>query len=750
MLQLLWIMVLAGGFAWAPAAVAQPADKGAKAAEPPAPEPVAPSASSGVASLFEDFVHYARLGKFEEARAFATSLLGHPDLDPQALLAIADRDRKSVETLITVINNSSIGEEAKRVLDVLHEGEFRRRQNPERIDLNIGKLAGPPQTEYNAIQSLIDSGEYAVPWLVQALRDRTRQALWPRILRALPQIGEPAVTPLAVALEVPERDLRHNMIRTLGELGYPHAVPYLKKLLAAPDLPADTRALIEEALTSIEQRTGRRMRASAAEDFVQFGEQYYDEQGTLRADPRRTSANVWYWRDNFIDAVVIPRELYGPVMAMRCAEEALRLEPAREAAIALWLAANIRREARLGMDVESGEVVANDVDATRPAGFPRAIYFSRASGARYDLEVLDRAVRDKDTPVALGAIAALRAIAGESALVGVRSEGEPLVQALLFPDVVVRIKAALALAEACPKSQFRGSEWVVPVLAEALGQTGTERFVVVDPDPANLNRVMESLRQGGAEVLGEADFYTAMERVRRELRSVSGLFISCGIESPGVRRAVGDLRREFLFQMAPVVLLRGTGDYETARDLAAHDPRVAHLAADAEGSELIETLRGVTAQSGRRLPDPEQALHLAREAADALLRLCLDGRTVLNVAAAEPALLATLASADDEDLRRKAAAVLAWSRSQTAQRALAEVALDGAQTSTLRVAAFAALADSAKLNGPLLSDTLLSRLVAVAADESDLVLRTAASQALGALNLTDNKASEIIRKYYRG
>jgi len=744
--SLFGVVALASCIVWAPAASAQLGEDEAD----PAALPAVAADESSVASLFEDFLHFARLGKFQEARAFATTLLEQPDLDPVELLAIADRDRKSLNTLITVINNSSIGEEARRVLDVLHEGEHLRRQDPERINVNIEKLTGPPQTEYNAIQNLIDSGEYAVPWMVQALMDQGRQRLWPRIIRTLPQIGQPAVNPLVVVLEERDRNLRQNVIHALGDLGYAYAVPYLKKLLASEDIEEDTRAAAEQALTKIARRTGCRFRASGADEFIALGEQYYDEQGSLRADVRASSANIWYWRDGFVQAVVVPRDIYGPIMAMRCAEEALLLDPGRAEAIALWLAADIRREARLGLDVESGEVVEEELDATRPPGFPRAIYFARAAGARYCLDVLDRANRDQDTPVALGAIAALQTVAGATSLVEFRGAGQPLVQALQFPDAVVRIKAAIALAEARPKSGFPGVEWGVPALAEALLNTGAQRFVVIDPDRENLNRVMDFLRAGGVEVLGGNDFYTTLERARREFRSVSGMFISSAIKNPGVREGVEDLRREFLFRMTPVVLIRGAREYETAGNLAQHDLLVAHIGADAEGDELLEAMRDVMTRSGRMLSNPDQALELALAAADAILGLSLDGQTVLNVAAAEPALLSVLREAQDEELRTRAVLVLASLPTQSSQRALAEVALEDGQSETLRVAAFAGLADSAKTNGNRLTDTLLSRLVKAATDEPDLTLRTAASRALGALNLTDNKASEIIRKYYRG
>ena len=764
-LHWLWAVVLAAAWTHVRVAAAPPAPEEEPApgrvapasAERPAPgeaaEPAPPARSEDettVATLFEDFLHYARLGRFQEARAFATSLLERPDLDPVALVALADRDRKTLDTLVTVVNNSSIGPEAQRVLDVLREGEARQRQNAQRINANIEKLSGPPQTEYNAIQSLIDSGEYAVPWMVRVLMDRNRQALWPRVIRALPQIGQPAVNPLVVALRVEDRDLRLIIIRVLGELGYPHALPYLQQLLLAPDLTDETRAALTEAQAKIERRTGRRATAAAAEQFVDLGEQYYSETGSLRADPRTPTANVWFWRDGFVEAAVVRRELYGPIMAMRCAEEALRLEPAGTPAMALWLAADTRREARLGMDVESGEIPADSADPTRPADFPRALYFSQAAGTRYALAVLDRALRDQDTPVALGAIASLRGIAGEGALLGSPNESRPLVKALQFPDAVVRIKAALALAAVRPKSQFPGSERVVPVLAEALGQTGTMLYVVLDPDQANLNRMVEALRGSGAEVIGDTDFFAGLERARRETRALSGIFLSTGMETPGVRRALSELRREFLFRMTPIVLLRGPADDQTARELVEQDSRITHVEAGADGATLVEAMRRAMAQSGRLLPNPEVALRLALEAADALRGLGGDGRTVLNVGAAESALRSALTTANSEDLRRKAALALSLLGTPAAQRALADAALDGTQAGPLRQAVLGALAESAKLNGNLLGEAQIGPLVKLSADEPDLVLRTAASQALGALNLTDRQASEIIRKYYRG
>ena len=84
---------------------------------------------------------------------------------------------------------------------------------------------------------------------------------------------------------------------------------------------------------------------SADRAFTGLAEQYYDESGSLAADPRNPSANVWYWdpQTEFARPTAVPGEIFGSVMAMRCCEEALLINPSLDEGIALWLAAALGR-----------------------------------------------------------------------------------------------------------------------------------------------------------------------------------------------------------------------------------------------------------------------------------------------------------------------------------------------------------------------------------------------------------------------
>lgn len=708
-------------------------------------------AEATVESLFKDFMHYARIGRFTASRSFAKSLLDHPDLDPVALMKIANRNPKNLENLITIIKNSTIGDEARRVLDLIEEGEHLERQNPERIRENIKLLGGNPQQEFFARKRLADSGEYAIPQLVQVLHDPTKKNLWSRVATALPQIGKAAVNPLVISLAANDEHVRQSVIGALAEIGYPQAIPYLLQVVRRDDVSRESRQAAAVAIDRIQEITGRTFPGEPHELFFYLGEAYYNEDAAFRADPRINTANVWYWdaQEQALSRVVVPTKIFGQVMAMRCAEEALLLKNDFTEANALWLSSNVRRESRLAMNVESGDPKEEgEVDATRVPEFPRALYFTQAAGPRYAHLVLERAVADNDASVALGAIRALRTTAGEASLIGTEDYKQPLVQALRFPDLVVRMRAALALGAALPKSQFSGSQLVMPVLKRSLTQTGRQELMVVDPDEQNANRVVEALRDDH-DTLGGGSFYSTLERVRVEFQVLSGVFVASDVSEPGLPAALTEFRREFVFSKTPVVVLAKPGQRALADELAKADRYVEVVDAVADADTLLAAFQRVRERTGQTPLSADLGLSLAMETTAVLRDMAIDGRTIFDVTEAEPALIAALAS-DQEPLQIAAADVLALLDRPTAQRSIAHVALEADHTVTLRLAAFAALAESAKRNGNLLEDAQVTELVRFARDESDMVLREAASRTLGAVNLATNQASDIIRKYYGG
>ncbi|MCH8053005.1 MAG: HEAT repeat domain-containing protein, partial [Planctomycetes bacterium] len=697
-------------------------------------------------SLFTNFLHNAVLGKFARADAFAKSLLAK-NPDPLDILKWADEHTNSIKTLDLLLSKIEVSESASQVMDLIREGELLMRRDPQRIKGNIQKLGGEPQMEFNAINRLRDSGEYAVPWLVSTLQDDTQSRLHSRIIRMLPKMGKGAVNPLVIALKMDDNETKQFLVKALGQIGYPQAIPHLLAVLEHPASSRELRGMVEQAISNIISSSPSLPSIAPGEAYLDLAKQYYADHGSVKADPRVDFANVWYWRDGRLQRTEVPREIFNEIMAMRCSEEALRLQPNQAEAVAIWLGANIRREAELSMDVESVEPDEIGLaDLTKAENFPRSAYFARAAGARYCHMVLDMAVRDRESAVALGAIAALRLIAGEASLVGPGAAMEPLAQALNFPDQVVRIKAALALAHALPSTSFVGSDRVVPTLAEALSQTGGQYCLVIEPNEANRNRVMDALRADQTIAIGEGDLYAALQRARQELPTVSAFVLAADQD---VSATVAAIRANHLYAMTPIVLLTNEDQLGVVEMLVKSDPAAALVTAPASSEQIRQAWRRAARTVGQTSLMADEALVLALDATSALRKIAMSHSPVYDANVAEGGLTRALAG-DDESLQIAAASVLALLSSPTAQQSIAKVALGDGNTESLRVAAFDSLAASAKVNANLLTEPQINRLVEMSINDPNLIIRSAASQSLGALNLPTNKVVPIIDKYYRG
>ncbi len=715
-------------------------DKEAKSLGPNG-ERVAELLATGREQMYEakDTWYFAQIGRFDVAEANLRALLS-ADPDPVALLELTDQDPKRRAVLVQLSDNPTLGELVRAMLGVLDRGDVLIKSDPTRIKENIERLGGPPRAYENAVERLKDSGEYAIPFLIQYLRDSARKDLLRPILLALPQIDRPALNPLVMALRMNDQATKRYVIDALGKIGYAQAVPYLLALQEDARTPAELRDDLAQALRAIGAR-GADTRGPAADAFYRLAEDYYADKTPLAADPRLETANVWYWRNDLLQNIEVPTAIFNEVMALRCAEEALRLNPGHKAALGLWLAAAFRREAQLPL---------TDVDRTRPENYPTAAYFAQAAGAEYCLKALARAVDDRDPAVALGAIEALRKTAGPATLVSDADGRLPLAEALAFPDPMVRIKAALTLAHGRPEKPFVGHQNLMPRLSEALLlHAGATNALVVDPDDASANATAAALRELNYTVVVGSALFPALQKVRTELPAIDLIFLASNLRDPTLTETLAALRSEFRFSAVPVVVVTKLADREAVRQLARQDARIGVLMENPTPVLVSKAIAEVTHSLGVQSITPDVGAALALEAAEALRLLGVTNNPVFNLAEAENALLTTLGKAGPP-LRLAAAEVLGFLASGRAQEAVAKIALDPNEDVDTRVKMFAALAEAAKRRGNLLSPPLVQQLVTVAAGDPNMTLREAASAALGALSVSGEPASQIIRDQYQG
>lgn len=706
---------------------------------------------------FADYLHFARMGSFAKADAYAAALLARPDCKPEAMLTLADKYRNSRETLLMMISGSSIAESAEKILKVVREGEVLKRKSAEQITNAIGLLAGTPTQREVGQDRLRYAGEYAVPWMVAWLADPTKKDLYPYIERALPKIGKAAVNPLVIALQMKNDPVRQTVMDALAELGYPQALPYLKRIASNSKLETGIRETATKTIAKIVTANPGTVDLPADEAFLALAELYYADTPSLRPDEREELANVWYCKGEQLTAIAVPRQIFDDIMCMRCCEDAVSIRPDMPPALSLWLAADFQREAKLGMDVQS---VAPDekalADATRPENYPRSLYFARCFGPRNVLLTLARGVKDRDAAVALGSVTALDGIASANELVGPEAAKKTMLATLNFPDMLVRINAALTMAKAAPPQDFPGALEVVPILASALDLRGRTTVVIADPNADSRHLIEEAAAKSNATVIAAASFTEAITRAGREATNVDLIVLATDLQSPDLFAALQELRKDNRLALAPVVLAVKPGGMGAAIKAAANDSRIERIVlsktsglSDEELAQFNEAFsrewNRARMNYGRQTISEEDALKLSLAAADALGLVAMTGTSVFQFSAAEPALIRAC-SHPVEAMRLKAATVLAWAKSPAAQSAIATLAADAAASENQRITAFGILADSAKRFGKLLGAELMNTVTQQALHEAALTIRTAASQALGAMNADGSLAAEIIRE----
>lgn len=494
--------------------------------------------AQSLAENWNDFLHYTKIGRFDLAKGYAQAVL-QSNPDPVELLKLSKENPQGYEILLKVNElapDVELAQLSGNIIAIIEQGGFIQRADPKIIVEEIKRLSGTERGWFAAVKRLHNAGEYAIPFMLDAMADTSRQGELPFIARALPEIGRGAIRPLVAALQTKDAALKAHIITALGGIGYPQSQAYLKYVVEKENSP-ELRALAERSLRQIDPAAISR---SSAQLFYQLAEDYYYHTQSLEPIEDVNFANIWFWDSDRQRPVreEVDRRYFHELMAMRECEWALRADPAFGQAIGLWLAAYFKAESTgLKMPAYFGQRHAD------------ALVYATTAGVEYLHQALARAVKDKNAYVALGAIEALGTTAGEKSLLYRIGSAQPLIQALIFNDRMVRYSAAIAIAAAGPKESFPESRLVVENLAEALAQNpqpGTESAgqwneQVADSYALRAVTVMLKLAQSRNPVIdlsGAQDaLVSAINENRPQIQILAGQILAY-LDSPGAQRAI--------------------------------------------------------------------------------------------------------------------------------------------------------------------------------------------------------------------
>jgi hypothetical protein len=414
-----------------------------------------------------DFVHYITIGRFDLARGYAQVILDS-NPDPVELLEISRKNQQGYQVLMRfkeTASDTELVDLCSKILAVIEQGRFEQRIAPAIIAEEVRRLSSTDRGWFTAVKRLRDAGEYAIPFMLDALSDSSREQEFPYIIRALPQVGKDAIRPLAAALQTDDVGLKSEIIQALGKIGYPQSEPYLKYIIEK-DSSMELRQIATQSIMQIDPDA---LKIPAAQLFYQLAEKYYYHSDSLAPALDADFANIWFWdaeRQKLDDPNEVDKKYFNELMAMRLCEWALKADSEFGSAIGLWLAAFFKAESYgIPMPEYFGERHAD------------ASVYATTAGVEYLQQALARAVRDNNAYVALGVVEALSTTAGEKSLLYRIGPVQPLAQALSFNNRMVRYSAAIAIGEAGPMEPFAESRLVSP--------TWPRRLVRIRSNPSN-------------------------------------------------------------------------------------------------------------------------------------------------------------------------------------------------------------------------------------------------------------------------
>ena len=612
----------------------------------------------------KDFVHYALVANADLAEAHAKALLD--SASNEQLASMVDDDSKLRERLRRAIDWArrvpQLEETVSELSNRIEAGRVMLGHDPQRIKEAVAMLDGTRREQLLARGRLVAAGEYAVPALVEVVvDDRTDERVRWNAEQILKEIGREAVTPLSVAVHnVPAEDQK-RLIMIMDQIRYLHAAPALAEIASSKDTPMEVKVAAQNALDSL----GVSPDASPGELYSELAGMYFQEREELIADPQGSVNNIWHWDEHGgLMSKAVPTRIYAPIMAMKSAESAMAYEPSDQSALAIYVAANLRRENRLN----GAEDTYTGTDGYSPQF--HATYYGPGIGQ----DVLVLGLDSGDTPLIRDALVGLAATSGQSNLFGRYADREPLVDALQYPDRRVQFESALVLARALPDQSFPASNRVIPLLASAL-RTGGEEYAIVIADAVEDRQAMQSkLESLGFTVLGTD---RSVARLGDTISQSPGidLAVVLPLTLDGGEQTIKDLRSTAGTINTPVLFSIPTGDLPSYHTEFDRDRKVAMIrsgASDDAFSASVDSL--LEDASGGRLTEIDANIY-AIESLDALKSVSLVRPAAYNMADAEPTLILALEERKDAT-RMMVAEILANTDSPSAQRALLDAALD--------------------------------------------------------------------------
>jgi CheY-like chemotaxis protein len=622
-----------------------------------------------------------------------------------------------------------------------------------RIQAFIKNLNASPEEHAYALKELYRSGDLAIPYLIDALREASPEDRL-NLLAALRQLLDGrTLPPVIAALDSNDPQLQVDLLdvilkgaaRSANLLGLARreVVPHLWYLSASTRQPPAVRRKATEALALFLDTPASKLPPAKLE-LTKQAERYYKHEVKF---PNPGAVTVWRWDGSHVVAgwpgartisASRAEEYYG----LRYARQALALDPTYQPAQLILLSLVLDKgeeRAGLGRPLERAAPAVHDLLATVSPDLVVA--------------VLERALDEHRVPVILGAVRDLGARAEVQAARPSKGTEPPLVRALYYPDRRVQMAAAEALLQIPGSAAIPATTRVVDVL---------RRAVAANPDPKakpkvlvgyfnndTLDRVSETVRRAGFEPVPVRTGRDVLLRLN-QAADIDLLLLDADLPDPGLASLLGQLRVDSNAGV-PVVLTAPADRLEPIRRFAERTPNVTvvpfNVATDT-GAVRGTILARVADPGAPALSDAERKDY-AERAIRALAGLAQGNPPGYDVRPAADAVYEAIRAARLSPEGQIAAVQVAGRLPGTRpQVELANAVLDARRPAAVRVAAAEQLIRQIQKQGPLLARAQVEHLAALFGEpRTDPGLKAQLALVLGSLRPGVRQTGERLRSY---
>jgi hypothetical protein len=670
-------------------------------------------------------MHYVLIGKADLAQASGESILAMNATDADLAMAVDGNELQ--DRLAKAMSRSramgGVSDIATKIENRVENGRRALSRDPQRIAAAISMLGATLRERRLGEERLLAAREHAVPQLLKVLVDSNDPKAALAATTSLRALANHAVLPLAMALRDLPPATQREVVAILADSGRKTALPFILEVANNPSTPADVKASCDVAF----DRLGGTSRDVSAQ-FTALAKRFFDLEESLVTQPGEDNNNMWSHASaaggfGSLEATPVSTAVFCDMMAMGMARRALAADASNTSALAIYVAADLRRENTLGSDAQAARYSPQ--------------FFATASGPSICSEVLSMALDARDTALVRDAIAVIGQTAS-GAMMTMPSGRAPMIEALGYSDRRVRLDAALAIAGSNPKQSFPGDFSIVPTLASAISESGTIRAAVVGGSIDERQAIGQQLSSAGFVSVASGDGFDALEVDVVKANGVDLVVVRGALDQ--LREGVARVRASGLTGASPVLVISNALEEANVRS-AFRDDRSVVVWTEGSTSDSFQNAAklAMTTMSGSVMDESESAEYAIR-AVDALRGLAYGGTKTFNVLDAEPALLQALATKQG-GMKIAVAEVLAIMATPAALSNLVDAALAASGEEQIALCDLASLA--AKASGGKADDRQLSALRDLIG-ASEGALADAAGRLHGSLDAGSAQAVQLI------